>query len=150
MPAARQLQFLEKLEAEKAEVQAVLLAKARQAVVAAETQLDQLKRYENGYNDQLLVKLENAITIDALRGHHKFMGNIAQAIRAQELEVARRRANADAVHRIWQQIEQRRQAFRLMGEKAEREERRADDRREQKNSDEFASRRLLQSHLGRM
>jgi flagellar protein FliJ len=150
MPAYRQLQFLEKLEADKAEAHAIQLAKARQAVASAESQLEQLRRYEGNYNDQLTVKLENAITIDALRGHHKFMNNIAQAIRAQELEVARRRANADAIHRVWQEVERRRQAFRLMAEKAEREERRLDERRQQKVSDEFATRRAAQSHADQM
>jgi flagellar FliJ protein len=143
MPAPRQLQFLEKIEADKSDMQAALLGRARVALTAAEAQLTQLKRYEDSYNDQLATKLENAITIDALRGHHRFMNNIAQAVRAQELEVARRRTNADAIERVWQEIERRRQAFRLMAEKAERDERRVEDRRQQKLSDEFASRRVL-------
>jgi flagellar export protein FliJ len=150
MAEIKHLHFLEKLEAEKSETQAVQLAKARNALTAAEAQLDQLKRYENGYHDQLSDKLENAITVDALRGHHRFMQNVAHAVRAQELEVARRRANADALQRIWQQIEQRRQAFRVMAAKAAVVAQRGAERRLQKTNDEFASRKLMQSDIGRM
>ncbi len=148
MPEARQLTFLEKLEAEKSEAQAVQLAKARQSLTAAESQLDQLRRYEAGYHTQLSDKLGSAVAIDTLRGHHRFMQNVAHAIRQQEVEVARRRANADAVQRVWQQIEQRRQAFRVMAEKAAQVARRSEHRRVQKSSDEFATRRSIQSDIG--
>jgi flagellar protein FliJ len=149
MPEPKQLEFLEKLEADKSDAHAVQLAKARQALNAAEAQLEQLKRYESGYHTQLSDKLENAVTIDSLRGHHRFMQNVAHAVRQQELEVARRRANADAIHRVWQEVERRRQAFRLMADKATQLARRNEDRRLQKSNDEFSSRKLLQSNIGR-
>ena len=148
MPEARQLLFLEKLEADKSDAQAVQLARARQALTAAEAQLDQLKSYESSYHTQLSGKLENAVTIDTLRGHHRFMQNIAYAVRQQEVEVARRRANADAIQHVWQQIEQRRRAFRTMADKAALDARRHENRRLQKTNDEFASRKLAQSNIG--
>ncbi len=148
MAEARQLTFLEKLEADKSDAQAVALAKARQALNAAEAQLAQLKAYESSYHGQLSDKLEDAITVDLLRGHHRFMQNIAQAVRQQEVEVARRRANADALQRVWQEIERRRQAFRVLAEKAALASRRGEDRRIQKSSDEFAARGLLRSNIG--
>ena len=148
MPDSRQLQFLEKLEADKSDAQAVHLSKARQALTAAEAQLAQLKAYESGYHTQLSDKLEVAVTIDTLRGHHRFMQNIAHAVRQQEVEVARRRANADAIQHVWQQIEQRRRAFRTMADKAVSVARREEDRRLQKSNDEFASRKLAQSNIG--
>ncbi len=148
MPEPKQLTFLENLAAEKADVQAVQLAKARQALNAAEAQLVQLQRYESGYNQQLGDKLERAMTIDALRGHHRFMQNVANAVRAQELEVARRRAYADAIERVWQETERRRQGFRVMSNKIVESERLAEARRQQKNNDEFSARKLLQTNLG--
>ena len=148
MPEPKQLTFLENLAAEKAEVQAVQLAKARQALNAAEEQLTQLQRYEAGYNQQLGDKLERAMTIDALRGHHRFMQNVANAVRQQELEVARRRAYVDAIERVWQETERRRQGFRVMSDKLAGAVRVAEARREQKNNDEFASRKLTQSNIG--
>ena len=147
MPEPKQLTFLENLAAEKAEVQAVQLAKARQALNAAEEQLTQLQRYEAGYNQQLGDKLERAMTIDALRGHHRFMQNVANAVRQQELEVARRRAYVDAIERVWQETERRRQGFRVMANKMAGAVRVAEARREQKNNDEFASRKLTQSNI---
>jgi flagellar export protein FliJ len=148
MPEPRQLTFLAKLEGDKSDAHAVQLAKARQALTAGEAQLAQLKAYESGYHTQLSDKLEHAVTIDTLRGHHRFMQNIAQAVRQQEIEVARRRANVDAIHRVWQAVEQRRQAFRIMAEKAASAVRQDENRRLQKTSDEFASRKLLQSNIG--
>lgn len=148
MPEARQLTFLENLAAEKAEVQAVQLAKARQALNAATEQLTQLQRYESGYTQQLGDKLEHAMHIDALRGHHRFMQNVANAVRQQELEVARRRAYVDAVERVWQETERRRQGFRVLADKVAGAVRVAETRRDQKNNDEFASRKLTQSNIG--
>jgi len=148
MPERRQLTFLAKLEGDKSDAHAAQLAKAKQALTVAEAQLAQLKQYEAGYHTQLSDRLENAVTIDALRGHHRFMQNVAMAIRQQEVEVARRRANADAIHRVWQEVERRRQAFRIMADKAADAVRLDENRRQQKTSDEFASRRLLRSNIG--
>ena len=148
MPEARQLTFLENLAAEKSDLQAVQLAKARQALKAAEEQLAQLLRYEGGYNAQLGQKLEASMAIDALRGHHRFMQNVAHAVRQQELEVARRRANADAIERVWQETERRRQGFRIMAVKATTAAQRADARLQQKNNDEFAARLQQRTSAG--
>ena len=148
MPEPKQLTFLEKLAADKSDTHAIALAKARQALRMADEQLVQLQRYEKSYNDQLGERLENALSIDALRGHHRFMQNIANAVRQQDLEVARRRAYADAMERVWQESERRRQGFRVLAGKAAEVERRADERREQKTNDEISARKLLQSNLG--
>ena len=148
MPAPKQLTFLEHLAAEKSDAQAVQLAAARRALAAAEAQLDQLRRYEGGYNDQLGDKLERSMTIDALRGHHRFMQNVASAVRQQELEVARRKAYADAIERVWRETERRRQGFRVMASKAAASTRQADSRREQKTMDEFAGRKLQETNVG--
>jgi flagellar protein FliJ len=148
MPEPRQLTFLAKLEGDKSDAHAAQLAKARQALTTAEAQLAQLKDYEAGYHTQLTGKLERAVTVDVLRGHHRFMQNIAQAVRQQETEVARRRANVDAIHRVWQEVERRRQAFSIMADKAASVVRQDENRRLQKTSDEFASRNLLRSNIG--
>lgn len=148
MPEPRQLNFLENLAADKSEALAIQLAKARQALAAAEDQLLQLQRYEGGYNAQLGDKLERSMTIDALRGHHRFMQNVANAVHQQEFEVARRRAYADATERVWREAERRRQGFRVMAAKVAAIERTADVRRQQKNDDEFSARKLLQTNIG--
>ncbi len=148
MPEPRQLTFLENLAAEKADAQAAQLAKARRALNAAEEQLQQLKAYESGYNAQLGTRLEQALSIDALRGHHRFMQNVSVAVRQQEIEVARRRAYADAIERVWQDSERRRQGFRVMADKAVAHGRVASARRQQKTNDEFAMRKLVETNLG--
>ncbi len=148
MPDARQLTLLEKLAAEKSDAQAVQLAHARQALNAAMDQLRQLQRYASGYQDQLGGKLERSMPIDALRDHHRFMQNFANAVRQQELEVARRRAHADAIERLWQDSERRRQGFRTMAHRAAALDRLAESRRQQKHNDEFAARKLLRTNVG--
>lgn len=148
MPEPKQLNFLENLAAEKADAQALQLAKARRAVSAAEEQLEQLQRYEAGYNSQLGEKLEASMAIDALRGHHRFMQNVAHAVRQQTLEVARRRAHADGIERLWQESERRRQGFRVMAGKLTAQAQLVATRRQQKDNDEFASRKMSQSHVG--
>lgn len=148
MPVPSQLHFLERLEAEKSEVHAVQLAQARQALTAAEAQLAQLKQYEGSYHTQLSDKLEHAVTIDTLQGHHRFMQNIAHAVRQQEIEVARRQTVVEAIGRVWQEIERRRQGFRVMADKAARTARLDEERRSQKVSDELSSSKVARTHLG--
>jgi|GEM_PF-1975230 len=140
MPDPRQLDFLENLAAERSDALAVQLAKARQALQAAEQQLDLLQKYAGGYRTQLGTKLEASLEIEALRGHQRFMQNIAKAIRQQELEVARRRVQADASERAWQDSERRRQGFRVMGTQLALRARRDADRAAQRQTDEFATR----------
>lgn len=148
MPDTKQLTFLENLAAEKADAHALQLAKARQALRAAEDQLAQLQQYEKAYAVQLGDKLEAAMAIDALRGHHRFMQNVAQAVRQQEIEVARRLAYADAIEHVWQETERRRQGFRVMSNKAMAALRIAQSRRQQKTDDEFSTRKAQQTNLG--
>ncbi len=148
MPERKQLAFLESLAAERSDAQAAQLAKARQALAAAEEQLLLLQRYESGYHVQLGEKLDVAVAIETLRGHHGFMQNVAHAVRQQALEVTRRRANADAIERVWQDSERRRQGFGVMVTKATAAVRGAEARLQQKHSDEFATRRHLQSNIG--
>lgn len=145
---ARQLAFLQGLAAERSDAQAVQLARARQSLAQAEGQLDQLKRYESGYHTQLGTRLDSAVEIETLRGHHRFMQNVGHAVRQQELEVARRSANVDAIQRAWQDSERRRQGFQVLVAKAATTVQRADDRRQQKSSDEFAMRRLARTDIG--
>lgn len=140
MPDPRQLGFLENLAAERSEALAIQLAKARQALHAADQQLAMLEQYAGGYRTQLGTKLEASLEIEALRGHQRFMQNIQQAIRQQELEVARRRVQADACERAWQDSERRRQGFHVLGTKLATRARRTADLADQKLSDEFASR----------
>lgn len=141
MPDPRQLAFLEKLAAEKAEAQAIQLARARAALVQAEQQCEMLRRYEGGYHVQLEARFADAITADTLTGHHRFMKNVANAVRQQEAEVGRRAAMVDALQQAWQDSERRRQGFRVMADKAADVVRLADERRLQKTNDEFAARR---------
>ena len=148
MPEPKQLTFLEKLAADKCDEQAIQLAKARRAVTAAEQQLAQLQQYEGNYNVQLGAKLEASLGIDALRGHHKFMRNVAHAVRQQELEVARRRAFADAIERVWRETERRRQGFKVMSNKLSAQASLAQTRRQQKMNDEFAIRKMSQTNVG--
>lgn len=147
MPEPKRLTLLESLAAEMSDAQAVELAHAREALNAAEEQLRLLRCYEAGYHDQLGDQLGRAMAIDALRGHHRFMQDVGHAVRQQELEVARRRASADASERVWQDAERRRQGFRVMAHRAAALDRLAESRRQQKHNDEFSARKLLRGNV---
>jgi flagellar FliJ protein len=148
MPDPKQLTFLENRAAEKSEVQAVQLASARKALDAATKQLAQLQQYESGYTNQLGERLGASMTIDALRGHQRFLLNVASAVRQQELEVAKRRAYVLAIERVWQETERRRQGFRVLATKVTDAARLVETRRQQKSNDEFAARAMYRTNIG--
>jgi flagellar FliJ protein len=108
----------------------------------------QLRTYESSYHAQLAGKLRHAVFVETLRGHHRFMQNISHAIRQQEVEVARRQTAVETIRRVWQEVERRRQGFRVMADKAAQVARRVEERRSQKLSDEASSRQVARNHFG--
>lgn len=147
MPDRRQLDLLANLAAEKSDAHAVQLAKARTALTAAEKQHTMLVEYRDAYRTQICDRLEASVSIEVLRGHQRFLANVEQAVCQQDLEVARRRAQADAVERAWQDSERRRHGFQVMGTRLDMREQRDRDRASQKQSDELAARRLEISRI---
>lgn len=108
------------------------LALRQQQLAKAEHQLAELQRYRHEY----AMGGDGTLTVSGLLNRQKFVERIDQAIAQQTAEVARLQYQFDLVRDGWQQAHARESALDSVVEGYRTEERRAESRREQAESDE--------------
>jgi flagellar FliJ protein len=108
------------------------LALRQQQLAKAEHQLAELQRYRHEY----AMGGDGALTVSGLLNRQKFVDRIDQAIAQQTAEIARVQHQFDLVRDGWQQAHARESALDSVVAGYRTEERRAETRREQDESDE--------------
>jgi flagellar FliJ protein len=114
------------------------LREAERHLTSCEAKLAELQGYRGEYES----RLGNAGTrqIGALRDYQAFLARLGEAIDQASLLVTQARVRRDGERRRWQEAAQRTHAIGSLAERWQTEERRAEDRREQRDSDERAQR----------
>jgi flagellar FliJ protein len=118
------------------------LAVIERKVSDAETKLQELERYRGDYENQFRQRAGLGIGATDLRDYQAFLARLVEAIRQQQAVVKRAQSERDAERHRWQDAAKRAKALGHVVEKWQTEERRAADRREQRESDEHAQRRV--------
>jgi flagellar FliJ protein len=121
---------------------AMSLATIERRVAEAEAKLQELERYRVDYDKQFAQRAGVGIGVTALRDYQVFLARLAEAIRQQQAVVKRAQSERDAERQRWQEAAKRAKALGHVVEQWQTEERRASDRREQRESDERAQRRV--------
>jgi flagellar protein FliJ len=121
---------------------AVGLATLERKVADAEAKLQELERYRSDYDKQFAQRAGGGIGVTALRDYQAFLARLSEAIRQQQAVVKRAQSERDAERQRWQEAAKRAKALGHVVEQWQTEERRASDRREQRESDERAQRRV--------
>ena len=121
---------------------AVALAGVEKKVADAEAKLQELERYRTDYEGQFRQRAGRGIGVTDLRDYQAFLARLSDAIRQQQAVVKRAQSERDAERQRWQEAAQRAKALGHVVEQWQTEERRASDRREQRESDERAQRRV--------
>ena len=116
------------------------LGEARQRLVAAETKLQDLQQYRQDYERVFQQRATTGQSVMALRDFQVFLARLDQAIQ-QQTQIAEA-ARGDVAGRTtrWQSAARQVKAVDSVVGRWQGEERRADDRREQKDTDERAQR----------
>ena len=116
------------------------LGEARQRLVAAETKLQDLQQYRQDYERVFQQRATTGQSVMALRDFQVFLARLGQAIQ-QQTQIAEA-ARGDVAGRTtrWQSAARQVKAVDSVVGRWQGEERRADDRREQKDTDERAQR----------
>lgn len=118
---------------------------AAQQLAGAQSTLDEqvqrlaeLRQYRHSY----LARVETARNWDAARlaDYHEFLGRLDAAIRAQEEIVAFGRQRYAVERRRWSDKRQRKESVGKLAERIDAARRVRDNRRQQRELDEFASR----------
>ncbi|GAB2533084.1 flagellar export protein FliJ [Rhodanobacter koreensis] len=110
----------------------VRLAEQQQRLAKVEQQLDELRRYRQEY----AAAGDGALSVGALLNRQKFVERIDQAIAQQVVEAARAQRQFEQVRGRWHQAHARESALGSVVERYREQERQAEDRREQADSDE--------------
>jgi flagellar protein FliJ len=121
---------------------AVALATVEKKVADAETKLRELERYRGDYENQFKQRAGRGIGATELRDYQAFLARLSDAIRQQQAVVKRAQSERDAERQSWEEAAKRAKALGHVVEQWQTEERRASDRREQRENDERSQRRV--------
>lgn len=145
MTRAQRLQPVQRLAEEKERHIAHSLAALERRVAEAEAKLVELTHYKQDYESQFNSRAGFGIGATELRDYQAFLARLGEAIRQQSAIVQRARTDRDLERTRWQDAAKRAKAVDHVIERWRVEERRALDRRDQRESDERAQRKVQPS-----
>jgi flagellar protein FliJ len=119
---------------------AVELGEARSRLAAAETKLHDLEQYRLDYEQAFQKRARGGQPVRALRDFQVFLARLDQAIQQQRQIVAAAQNDVSGHSALWQSAARQVKAVDSVVDRWQGEERRAEDRREQKETDERAQR----------
>ena len=119
---------------------AMSVAGFEKRVKEAETKLQELERYRVEYQQQFALRAGRGIGATDLRDYQAFLARLDEAIKQQQVILQRVRTDRDAERQKWQQAAIKAKALDHVVDKWRTEERRIQDKREQRDSDERGQR----------
>lgn len=111
-------------------------------MLESEAKLDELQRYKGEYEQQFAQRAGQGIGVTDLRDYQAFLARLAEAIKQQTALVIRARAEHEAERIKWQDALKRAKALGHVVERWHAEERQVNERRDQRESDERAQRKV--------
>lgn len=124
---------------------AMSVAAFEKRVLEGEAKLQELQRYKSEYEQQFAQRAGRGIGVADLRDYQAFLARLAEAIKQQQALVNRARAEHQAERLKWQEALKRSKALGHVVERWQAEERHMNDRRDQRESDERAQRKVDRS-----
>jgi flagellar FliJ protein len=106
----------------------------------SETKLSELERYRGEYEKQFTQSAGRGMGVAELRDYQAFLARLTEAIRQQRTLTQRAQIERDAERQRWQEAARRAKALGSVVEGWKAEERRAVDKRDQRETDERAQR----------
>jgi flagellar FliJ protein len=140
MKRSKRMQTVERVVSDVEKKRAESLAACERRVSESETKLAELESYQKTYATQFNARAGAGIGAAGLRDFQTFMARLADAVKQQAQIVLKAKADRDAELKIWQHAAQRAEAVGGLVKRWQGEEQRADDKREQSESDERSQR----------
>lgn len=122
----------------------VALARLIAAERDAQGKLDLLRQYRDEYAQRFSAAAQDGLTPQAWKNFSDFLGRLDEAIGQQERAVAQSQQNTAAGQNHWQQQRVRLKAMDTLSQRHHTRETGLENRREQKLTDEIATRRFFQ------
>ncbi|MDR6236120.1 flagellar export protein FliJ [Pseudomonas oryzihabitans] len=116
------------------------LGQCQQQLAQAEFKLGELQRYREDYQQRLVVNGSRGVTGQWLIGYQRFLSQLEEAIGQQERNAQWHRDVVAKARTQWQERYARLEGLRKLVERYKQEQRLVEDKREQKQMDEYAQR----------
>lgn len=142
MKRAKRLEPVQHIVDEAQKRLAMSVAAFEKRVLDGETKLVELERYKAEYEQGFSQRAGRGIGVTELRDYQAFLARLAEAIKQQQALVSRARAEHQAERVKWQEALKRSKALGHVVERWQAEERHVTERREQRESDERAQRKI--------
>jgi flagellar FliJ protein len=146
MTRSERMQPVQKVATANERREAGELANSEQKLLESERKLTELKQYEQDYRDGFNARVSAGMGGNGLRDYQQFLSRLMEAIRQQTQIVARARSERDAQQGQWREAAQRNKAIDRVVDTWKADERRHEDRREQRDTDERATRNATRRH----
>ena len=140
MSRADQLDLVQQVATRTERERAERLAEAERNAIEAEQKLVALERYRNEYEEQLAQRGAGGVDISGVREFQAFLARLGEALVSQRQVLAAARATREQMLNSWREAAQRAQVVQTLADRWQTEERREEDRRDQRESDELAQR----------
>ncbi|MEW6706686.1 MAG: flagellar export protein FliJ [Pseudomonadota bacterium] len=125
----------------------VLMQQADKRAQGAQAQAEQLLAYRGQYRQRWVQQFSASAAIEIVQCYQGFGERLEQAIAHQQQVVAQCQAQAERMRELVQQRELRVASVRKLIERRQQEQRRVEERRDQKLTDEAAQRSGWNSNL---
>lgn len=142
MNRAKRLQPVQQIVDDQQRALARSLAAIEKRLSDAESKLGELERYRREYEMQFAMRAQSGIGVMDLRDYQAFLARLSEAVKQQQAVVQRAHADRDMERTRWREAATRAKALDHVVERWRNEERALLDRKEQRESDERAQRKV--------
>jgi flagellar FliJ protein len=132
------MQPVKRLSDDRAEAAAKLYAEAQQKLGQQQGRLQQLRSFREEYQQQRLSSAGTGMDGFRLRDYNAFIARIDVAVRHQQEALAQAEAEVARARNQWLEMLGRARAIEKVVENYQSDERRADERKDQRQNDELA------------
>ncbi len=140
MLRSQRLQVVLKLEEQREKQALEVMAEAQRACEKQREQIQNLERYQQEYRDQIRSCQQGVVPVSRLQGWQAFIAQLDAVIVQQQRVLNEAEAEFERRREQWQQVWERRRGMEKYIETCRRQEQQEADAREQKLSDDAASR----------
>jgi flagellar FliJ protein len=138
--AQSKYELLKRLASEREEKAAERMRRTQARLEDAQKKLQQLETYRQEYEARFAERAQSGMAKAQWVDFRQFLGRLAEAVDTQRHEVEHARKRYQVEHESWQEERKKVVAFDKLIERERQQAVRAEVKREQKSTDEFAAR----------
>lgn len=147
MSRAKRIEPVQDIAEDREKKLAVSVVGFERRASESQTKLQELERYRLEYQQQYAARAKRGMSVTDLRDYQAFLARLNDAVKQQEALVQRAAAERDAERLRWQEAARKAKALDHVIGKWKTEERRVEDKREQRDTDERAQRTKREDFL---